>query len=47
MRCAAKSDEGAVVGPILNARPSFLRSAGPRSFGLLLADVLWVARPAN
>ena len=47
VRCAAKSDEGLVAGSRLSAWPDFLTSAGPRSFGFLLADVLWAARPAN
>jgi hypothetical protein len=47
MRCVAKSGEGAVADPRLSARLGFLGSAGPRSFGLLLADVLWAAQLAN
>ena len=46
-RRVAKSDEGVVADPRLSAWPGFLGSAGPRSFGLLLADVSWATRPAN
>ena len=47
VRCVAKSDEGAAADPSLGVRPVLLGLAGPRSFGPLLADVSWAARPAN
>ena len=46
-RRVAKSDEGAAADPSLGVRPVLLGLAGPRSFGPLLADVSWAARPAN
>ena len=42
----AKSNEGVVANPRLSTWPGFSGSTGPRSFGLLLADVSWATRPA-
>jgi hypothetical protein len=47
MHHVAKSDEGVMADRCLSAWPSFLGSTRPRSFGHLLANVSWVARPAN
>jgi hypothetical protein len=38
---ATESAEGVATSLRLNAWPGFLGSAGPRSFGPLLADLLW------
>ena len=43
----AKSEEGVMADPRLSAWPGFLGSAGPRSFGLLLADVSWAVLPTD
>jgi hypothetical protein len=36
-----------VADPCLGVWPGLLGSVGPRSLGLLLADVSWAAWPAN
>jgi hypothetical protein len=46
-RCVAKSDEGVVADPCLSVWSGFLGSAGPWSFGLLLADISWATWPSN
>jgi hypothetical protein len=47
VRCVAKSDEWVMASLHLSAWPGFLGLAGPRSFGLLLADILWAAWPTD
>ena len=42
-----RNEGGVVADPGLGAQPSLLGLAGPRSFGLSLAAVLWAAWPTN
>jgi hypothetical protein len=42
-----RQEEGVMADLGLSVWPSFLSSAGPRSFGLSLASVLRAAWPAN
>jgi hypothetical protein len=41
-----RQEEGVIADPGLSVRPGLLSSAGPRSFGPLLAGVLQAAWPA-
>jgi hypothetical protein len=47
VRCVAKSTEGVVASLLLSDWPDSLGLGWPRSFGPLLADILWATWPTN